>query len=220
MATARQVQLLAAAAIAVALLLVTASATEYVVGDSGGWTLNYTIGWPQNKIFQVGDTLVFKYTQGKHTVTEVDGQTFRECYRLGNKIGEWTSGNDAVALDKPGTRWFFCSVADHCELGLKLVVNVVAGAPAPGPASPAPDGDGPSPTTAPPELPPATTPPPDKLPPAAPAPATTTPPNTLPPPPPPALEKSSSAALNRYETGEAAARAMVVAGAVVAAVLM
>jgi hypothetical protein len=71
---------------------------------------------------------VFTYPKGEYTVTEVDSQTFRECYRQGNTIHEWTSGNDTVNLDRPGRRWFFSSVDNHCNMGLKLFVDVVGGA--------------------------------------------------------------------------------------------
>lgn len=48
----------AAMAMAVAFLhLGPASAEYYLVGDEAGWTLNYTIGWPENKTFKVDDFL-------------------------------------------------------------------------------------------------------------------------------------------------------------------
>uniref|UniRef100_A0A0E0AG58 Phytocyanin domain-containing protein n=1 Tax=Oryza glumipatula TaxID=40148 RepID=A0A0E0AG58_9ORYZ len=71
---------------------------------------------------------------GKHTVTEVDGAAFHACNRQGNTLMTWNSGNDTVALDKAGKRWFFCNVDNHCELGMKLVVDV-ADPNAPAPAS-------------------------------------------------------------------------------------
>ncbi|KAK3124518.1 hypothetical protein QOZ80_7BG0587710 [Eleusine coracana subsp. coracana] len=198
----RQAQFLAAAVIAAAFLPVLTSATDYLVGDKAGWTLSYSIGWPEGKNFQVGDSLVFTYPKGNHTVTEVDGQTFKECYRQGNTIKEWNSGNDTVRLDKPGRRWFFCSVADHCEMGLKLVVNVggAEGPSSPSPASPPTPGGG----KVPPPMP-------------APAPAPTSPP--APAPPTDSASSSSSAALktNHMTAGEAVARAVVMAGAAVAA---
>jgi hypothetical protein len=51
----------AAMAMAVALHLGPASAEYYLVGDSAGWTLNYTIGWPENKTFKVDDFLGTDY---------------------------------------------------------------------------------------------------------------------------------------------------------------
>jgi len=45
-------------AISMVLLSSVAMATDYVVGDDKGWTLdfNYTT-WAQDKVFRVGDTL-------------------------------------------------------------------------------------------------------------------------------------------------------------------
>lgn len=52
----------AAMAMAVAFLhLGPASAEYYLVGDEAGWTLNYTIGWPENKTFKVDDFLGTDY---------------------------------------------------------------------------------------------------------------------------------------------------------------
>ncbi|CAD6221047.1 unnamed protein product [Miscanthus lutarioriparius] len=36
---------------------VPASAEYYLIGDKAGWTLNYTIGWPEGKAFKVNDSL-------------------------------------------------------------------------------------------------------------------------------------------------------------------
>ncbi|RCV09623.1 hypothetical protein SETIT_2G044100v2 [Setaria italica] len=72
-----------------------------------------------------GGLPVFDYPKGQYTVTEVDSETLRECYRQGNTINEWASGHDVVvALEKAGRRWFFSSLANHCDLGLKLLVNI------------------------------------------------------------------------------------------------
>ncbi|KAF0907908.1 hypothetical protein E2562_022299 [Oryza meyeriana var. granulata] len=122
----RQVLLLAIVVVAatVAFLPAMTSAMDYMVGDSHGWTLEYPSNWADDKSFQIGDKLVFTYTKGKHTVTEVDGATFHACNRQGNTLRAWNSGNDTVALDKAGRRWFFCNIENHCERGMKLLVNV------------------------------------------------------------------------------------------------
>lgn len=78
---------------------------------------------------------VFTYPVGKHNVTEVGGQAFKSCDTTSNPLNSWNSGNDTVTLDKAGKRWFFCTVADHCKQGLKLVINVTDGN-APAPAQP------------------------------------------------------------------------------------
>jgi hypothetical protein len=53
----RQVLLLAAAAIAAAFLLASASAEVFTVGDTAGWTLKYPATWTEGKTFVVGDSL-------------------------------------------------------------------------------------------------------------------------------------------------------------------
>ncbi|CAN6181359.1 unnamed protein product, partial [Urochloa humidicola] len=183
-----------------------------------GWNLSYPIGWPEGKNFKVGDHLVFDYPQGQFTVTEVDSEAFRDCYRQGNTLNEWTSGHDVVTLDKAGRRWFFSSLANHCELGLKLVVDVAAAppvAPAPSPRqppiapvpSPQPHPTAPAPSPRPHPTAPAPSPRPHPIAPT---------PNTTPEAPP--SDNKSSAASNKI--GEAVGRAAVVVGATVAAVLL
>ncbi|XP_025800333.1 early nodulin-20-like [Panicum hallii] len=149
---------------------------------------------------------VFDYPKGQFTVTEVDSETFRECYLQGNTVHEWTSGHDVVPLENPGRRWFFSSLANHCDLGLKLFVSVAggsaSGAPAPAPEHHQPPNPAPSPVN---------------VRPMSPAPTAVSPAPT--PEAPPSPDKSS-AGLNCYKIGEAVARAAVVAGAFVAAVFV
>ncbi|PAN09597.1 hypothetical protein PAHAL_2G036100 [Panicum hallii] len=139
MAAHRQVLLFLAVVFAVASL---ASATEWKVGDDGGWRAQFNkTGWADGKTFRVGDTLLFKYIKGNHTVIQVGKEDFAACnVKTNNKLGAWSSGNDVVPLDKPGKMWFFCSINDHCNNGMKLVINVVGdgAAPAPAPVQPAP----------------------------------------------------------------------------------
>ncbi|CAM0947820.1 unnamed protein product [Alopecurus aequalis] len=124
-------------AIAVVFLLAPASAEVFMVGDAAGWTLMYPTSWTDGKTFVVGDSLMFMYPAGKHTVVEVGGAGFKACDVTGNQtIGTWTSGSDTVTLDKAGRRWFVCGVGNHCAMGMKLLVTVVdATAPAPAPES-------------------------------------------------------------------------------------
>ncbi|KAM0883645.1 hypothetical protein ACQ4PT_007694 [Festuca glaucescens] len=130
----RQVLLLAAAAVGVMVLLAPASAEVFMVGDAAGWTLKYPPTWADGKTFVVGDSLMFMYPAGEHTVVEVGGAGFMTCNVTGNQ-GIWNSGSDTIALSKSGRRWFVCGVSDHCAQGMKLVVTVVDVA-TPGPASP------------------------------------------------------------------------------------
>ncbi|XP_030509312.2 mavicyanin-like [Cannabis sativa] len=102
------------------------SATEITVGDGTGWTTSFDYqAWSKDKTFKIGDTLVFKYPVGVHNVVEVDENGFTNC-RTSNELGKtFTSGNDQIALDKLGNRWFICGIPGHCDLGMKLSINVI-----------------------------------------------------------------------------------------------
>ncbi|KAM3260711.1 hypothetical protein ACQJBY_051767 [Aegilops geniculata] len=128
---------IAAAALAVAFLPGLVVATEHVVGDDKGWAfyVDYT-AWAEPKQFVVGDTLVFEYGISSHNVVEVSGSDFVICNQTDNAVVR-TSGEDRVALDKAGRRWFFCGIDNNCENGVKLKITVLETAPpAPQPKAP------------------------------------------------------------------------------------
>ncbi|KAM7253785.1 hypothetical protein ACFE04_031467 [Oxalis oulophora] len=115
-----------------------ATATEYIVGDDSGWTNNFDYAkWAQDKVFTVGDTLVFKYTAPNHNVFKVNGTGFKDCIKPPSDEA-LTTGNDRVTLATPGKKWYICGVKTHCaESNQKLTINVVGSAPTPAPSSPA-----------------------------------------------------------------------------------
>ncbi|CAL9043602.1 unnamed protein product [Musa banksii] len=172
-----------------------AIAADFTVGDDSGWLPNFNYSsWTQGKEFRVGDNLVFKYMQGAHNVMQVGGPDFKACNTSAVAINTFTSGNDLVALDTPGRRWYMCGFGDHCTRGQKLVVNILPAAisPASPPASP-PSGPA-SPPPSPPPLSPASPPTSPPTPPFAPAsPPTSPPPSPSAPatPPPPPLSPAS-----------------------------
>ncbi|KAK1296731.1 hypothetical protein QJS10_CPB15g02161 [Acorus calamus] len=49
------------------------------------------------------------------------------------------SGNDAITLKTAGNKWYICATPGHCDLGQKLMINVISsgmspiGSPAPAP---------------------------------------------------------------------------------------
>ncbi|GJS56651.1 basic blue protein-like protein [Tanacetum coccineum] len=113
------------------------SATEYIVGDQSGWTLDYDYQtWAKDKVFYVGDTLAFNYASGSHNVVKVNGTGFQQCTATSSN-GTLTSGRDVIALQTPGRKWYICGVAKHCELrNMKLVITVLPQmAPAPSPSA-------------------------------------------------------------------------------------
>ncbi|CAL4967959.1 unnamed protein product [Urochloa decumbens] len=141
-----------------------AYATDYVVGDSSGWTsgVDYTT-WAKGKTFSVGDNLVFQYS-AMHTVAEVSSADYSAC-SSSNSLQSFSDQNTKIALTAPGTRYFVCGTPGHCSGGMKLAVTVSAAAttapaasttpPATTPAAPGSDDDTPPETT----TPSATTPP-------------------------------------------------------------
>uniref|UniRef100_N1R5D0 Mavicyanin n=1 Tax=Aegilops tauschii TaxID=37682 RepID=N1R5D0_AEGTA len=107
------------AVFAVAFLPVLAVATEHMVGDDKGWTLNFNYtAWAETNQFVVGDTLVFKYGSPAHNLVEVGGADFVACTQTAGAVVR-TSGKDRLALDTAGRRWFFCGVGPHCKSGMK-----------------------------------------------------------------------------------------------------
>ncbi|CAN6246025.1 unnamed protein product [Urochloa humidicola] len=133
---------LAALLLLVATCFFTASASSYTVGDGSGWTtgVDYT-SWAASKNFKVGDSLVFNYAKGMHTVLEVSAAEYMAC-TAANPLGSDSSGATTVPLKTPGTHYFVCSITGHCGAGMKLAVTVVGSS---SPASPTPT----TPTTTP-----------------------------------------------------------------------
>ncbi|KAI3691720.1 hypothetical protein L6452_31522 [Arctium lappa] len=102
------------------------SAKEYIVGDASGWALDFDYQtWAKDKVFFVGDTLVFNYVSGTHTVVKVNGTGFQQCI-VSPAIGTLTSGQDVIPLQTPGRKWYICGVGKHCESrNMKLVITVL-----------------------------------------------------------------------------------------------
>ncbi|KAE8008184.1 hypothetical protein FH972_004721 [Carpinus fangiana] len=134
MASAQSFNILAILAILVPSIL----ATEFLVGDDKGWTINFDYqAWAKGKEFHVGDKLVFKYPEGVHNVFKVNGTGFQQCM-VPKETEPLTSGNDVVTLLNPGRKWYICGVAKHCAVGnQKLIITVLPYTVSPVP-SPAP----------------------------------------------------------------------------------
>ncbi|KAJ4721288.1 blue copper protein-like [Melia azedarach] len=111
------------------------SAKEFIVGDDMGWTVGFDYqAWANDKVFYVGDKLVFQYPAGAHNVFKVNGTSFQNCEIPASDNQALKTGNDIIVLATPGRKWYICGVGNHCELGQKLVITVLppqAEAPAP-----------------------------------------------------------------------------------------
>ncbi|XP_073127992.1 basic blue protein-like [Henckelia pumila] len=106
--------------LAVVVMVLTAEATTYTVGDSGGWSY-FVSGWPQGKHFVAGDSLVFNYNPSFHNVVKVSGGGYNGCTTpSGSKV--YQSGKDRITLAK-GENYFICSIPGHCEAMMKIAVN-------------------------------------------------------------------------------------------------
>ncbi|XP_058748235.1 blue copper protein 1a-like [Vicia villosa] len=120
-------------AICMVLFSSVAMAVDHIVGDEKGWTVdfNYT-QWAQDKVFRVGDNLVFNYDNSKHNVFKVNGALFQNCdFPPQNEA--LSTGKDVIQLKTDGRKWYICGKANHCAARqMKLVINVLEeGAPSP-----------------------------------------------------------------------------------------
>ncbi|XAR70383.1 hypothetical protein NMG60_11027225, partial [Bertholletia excelsa] len=125
------------------LALPPALATEQIVGDEKGWSLNFDYQtWAAGKEFRVGDTLVFKYPQGAHNVLRVDGDGFQQCATAAT-TQPLTTGNDVITLASEGRKWYICGKGNHCKSGMKLAITVLpqVGSPATAPSSERPSSN-------------------------------------------------------------------------------
>ncbi|XP_006659511.1 mavicyanin-like [Oryza brachyantha] len=116
----------------VALLVVgcaaVASAMEltFYVGDAKGWTtgVDYT-AWAKGQAIEAKDTLVFRYDRNQHTVTEVTKSNYDACAVSATPVSDFRSGLTIFSDLKAGTsRYFICTVGNHCAGGMKLAVAV------------------------------------------------------------------------------------------------
>ncbi|EER96398.1 hypothetical protein BDA96_02G146000 [Sorghum bicolor] len=141
------------AVMAAAVLLGMASAATYNVGEpSGSWDLRTNYGtWVSSKRFHPGDQIVFKYSPQAHDVVEVSKADYDSCSNA-NPIATHNSGNDAIALASPGTRYFICGFPGHCTGGMKIQIDVVPSAnslaPAGAPSANSPVSPPPAPASA------------------------------------------------------------------------
>ncbi|XP_057967384.1 cucumber peeling cupredoxin-like [Malania oleifera] len=106
-----------------------AAADTHVVGDSSGWTVPQEgataySDWAAKVDFKVGDTLVFNWT-GTHDVAEVSNSTaYANCSKTSTINSVLSTSPVNINLTSNGTRYFICTVGQHCERGQKVTVSI------------------------------------------------------------------------------------------------
>ncbi|CAN8274806.1 unnamed protein product [Cochlearia groenlandica] len=181
------------------ILLGCSSAKVYKVGDSKGWTTKDEYrSWVRNKVFHVGDSLVFDYDQNVNDVTHVSGPLdYVSCNSISPKT-VYNTGHDVVTFKEPGRYYFITSNHIQCVNGLKLDVLVVPAPPRHVPPPPSKVHESSRSVSSPPPRkilsPP---PPPSKLPSLQPPPR-----KILSPPPPPPPSKLPSPPSNTLPSGK------------------
>uniref|UniRef100_A0A0D9X473 Phytocyanin domain-containing protein n=1 Tax=Leersia perrieri TaxID=77586 RepID=A0A0D9X473_9ORYZ len=116
------------AVVVVAAAFTTVSGASYGVGEpNGGWDMqtNYT-AWASSINFHLGDQLVFKYSPAAHDVVEVTKAGYDAC-SAASPVAIHRTGQDAVELNRLGSRYFICGVPGHCNAGMKLQVRTRCG---------------------------------------------------------------------------------------------
>lgn len=114
----------------------------YIVGDDLGWIvppggkIAYET-WAYDKIFAVGDTLVFNFTTGEQDVARVTKEAFDTCNST-NPLSLQTTGPASYTLTSTGEYYFISTLKRHCFFGQKLAISVTLGSSGPPSASPVP----------------------------------------------------------------------------------
>ncbi|KAK3137957.1 hypothetical protein QOZ80_5AG0362580 [Eleusine coracana subsp. coracana] len=130
-----------------ALLLLTAVVASLVGGSSGGvyhiigagkgWRMppnkTYYEEWASTRNISIGDKLMFLYRSGVYNIVEVPSRELFDACSMRNITNRYQRGPTIIELTEPGTRYYFCGVGEHCEVGQKVVIKVCAV------ASPPPD---------------------------------------------------------------------------------
>ncbi|KAA8523004.1 hypothetical protein F0562_009427 [Nyssa sinensis] len=118
----------------------------YVVGDNLGWIvppggpIAYQT-WTYNKMFVVGDTLVFKFLNGTHNVAEVTKTAYESCNTTTTTtLSLTTTSPTKIILTSPGEHFFTCTFPRHCYFGQQLAINVTGTTAVPPSSSTIPSG--------------------------------------------------------------------------------
>ncbi|GMN37162.1 hypothetical protein TIFTF001_006584 [Ficus carica] len=102
---------------------------DFKVGDDSGWLEpdinNVTLynQWAGKNRFQIGDSLVFEYSND--SVLVVDKWGYYHCDNS-KPIIAFNNGNSTVKLNRPGLFYFISGASDHCKKGQRMIVDVMS----------------------------------------------------------------------------------------------
>ncbi|CAN6458038.1 unnamed protein product [Victoria cruziana] len=108
-----------------------ASAREFQVGGSQGWTVpndastNPYNQWAEKNRFQIGDSLLFVYQSSSDSVLQVSRDDFNNC-NTATPIAAFSDGRTSFTFHRSGSYYFISGVEDNCKKNEKLVVVVLA----------------------------------------------------------------------------------------------
>ncbi|RLN07916.1 mavicyanin-like [Panicum miliaceum] len=141
-ATSRRLVALAAVlALVVSLQAAVSSAAakeaRYTVGGADGWRVpppedkeRFYANWASNITFYVDDSVEFVYKND--SVIKVGKAGYYHCNETAADAAP-RDGTTLFVLDAPGPAYFASADLDHCSMGQRLMVDVLADRAAPGP---------------------------------------------------------------------------------------
>ncbi|KAG8069815.1 hypothetical protein GUJ93_ZPchr0006g41618 [Zizania palustris] len=130
-------------------VIIAAGATQYKVGDGGGWGVpdasaeSYN-SWAEKTSFQIGDELLFVYPKDSDSVLLVEPADYNSC-NTASYDKKFDDGSTAFTLDRAGAFFFISGVDANCRANEKLIVMVAAAAgttPPPSSSSPSSPSSG------------------------------------------------------------------------------
>ncbi len=103
-------------------VVVSAALLGCVRGETIQWSLGKS--YPDRTV-EAGDPVTFEYRSGIHDVWSMSGPA---CDFVGaTRVDESGASNYTVQLSEPGTYYYACSTAGHCDAGQKITIQVVDG---------------------------------------------------------------------------------------------
>uniref|UniRef100_A0A0D9WTB1 Phytocyanin domain-containing protein n=1 Tax=Leersia perrieri TaxID=77586 RepID=A0A0D9WTB1_9ORYZ len=117
----------------VSLMAAVASATQFRVGGSRGWSVPDANAEPYNSWagrmrFQIGDQLLFVYPKETDAVVVVDQAAYDACNTTAAVAGggRFDDGSTVFTFDRSGPFFFISGNESSCRAGEKLIVVVMA----------------------------------------------------------------------------------------------